>query len=159
MIDHTNHYARYDELMALAARSSPSRRNDGGYMAALYILSADPELYKIAGSKISQNGINFRGLLCSVRKSELSDSQIIAVHAAHSLFNGDGGNAATPSTLALCDYSTLDIVTDAVYIWKGGRTPVAGENGCMHLDNSNEQRQRAFETAFDRLHAEDHNPA
>ncbi len=41
MIDHKNHYARYCELISLAASSAPARQRDGGYMAAVYILSAD----------------------------------------------------------------------------------------------------------------------
>lgn len=35
MIDHKNHYARYCELIFLAASSAPARQRDGGYMAAL----------------------------------------------------------------------------------------------------------------------------
>lgn len=35
MIDHKNHYARYCELISLAASSAPARQRDGGYMAAV----------------------------------------------------------------------------------------------------------------------------
>lgn len=48
MIDHKNHYARYCELISLAASSAPARQRDGGYMAAVYILSADKTLCDIA---------------------------------------------------------------------------------------------------------------
>ena len=43
MIDHKNHYARYCELISLAASSAPARQRDGGYMAAVYILPADKQ--------------------------------------------------------------------------------------------------------------------
>ncbi len=147
MIDHLNHYARYNELMGLAAASAPSRQNDGGYMAALYILSADNELYKYARPRIGSNGINFSGLLTAARRAGLSDSQIIAARAAHSLFNGGSGNT-TPNELAQCDYCTLDTITDALYIWKGGRTPAPDSNGQMCLDCSAEHNHRAFYVAF-----------
>lgn len=143
MIDHHNHYTRYNELMSLAASFSPSRQNDGGYMAALYILSADNELYKHARPRIGSSGINFSGLLTAARRAGLSDSQIIAARSAHNLFNGGSGNTA-PYDLVLCDYCTLDIIADALYIWKGGRTPTADSSGQMYLDCAAERRHRNF---------------
>lgn len=59
MIDHKNHYARYCELISLAASSAPARQRDGGYMAAVYILSADKTLCDIARRKICPDGISF----------------------------------------------------------------------------------------------------
>lgn len=53
MIDHKNHYARYCELISLAASSAPARQRDGGYMAAVYILSADKTLCDIARRKFA----------------------------------------------------------------------------------------------------------
>ena len=147
MIDRYNHYARYNELMALASGSAPARRNDGGYMAALYILSADTELYGIARSKIGSNGVSFSSLLSAARRAELSDSQVIAAKAAHSLFNGGSGSTA-PCDLVHCDYNTLDIITDALYIRKGGRIPAADGSGQMYLDRSTERRHRSFEVAL-----------
>lgn len=147
MIDRYDHYARYNELMALATASAPSRQNDGGYMAALYILSADNELYKYSRPRIGSNGINFSGLLTAARRAGLSDSQIIAARAAHNLFNGGSGNT-TPNELAQCDYCTLDIIADALYIWKGGRTPAPDSSGQMCLDCSAERHHRDFYAAF-----------
>lgn len=147
MIDHHNHYARYNELMTQAASFSPSRRKDGGYMAALYILSADNELYKHARPRIGSSGINFSGLLTAARRAGLSDSQIIAARAAHNLFNGGSGNT-TPNELVLCDYYILDIIVDALYIWKGGRAPAADSSGQMYLDRSTERRHRNFSLNF-----------
>ena len=63
MIDHKNHYARYCELISLAASSAPARQRDGGYMAAVYILSADKTLCDIARRKICPDGISFPGIL------------------------------------------------------------------------------------------------
>lgn len=75
MIDHNNHHSRYCELMSLASRSAPARRRDFGYMAAIYILSADPELFALSRDKIGPDGINFSRIRASVRRLELSDSQ------------------------------------------------------------------------------------
>lgn len=149
MIDRHEHYARYNELMALATASAPSRQTDGGYMAALYILAADNELCKFARPRIGSSGINFSGLLTAARRAGLSDSQIIAARAAHNLFNGGSGNT-TPNELAQCDYCTLDIIADALYIWKGGRTPTADNSGQMCLDRSAERQHRSFYAAFSR---------
>ena len=149
MIDRHEHYARYNELMALATASAPSRQTDGGYMAALYILAADNELCKFARPRIGSSGINFSGLLTAARRAGLSDSQIIAARAAHNLFNGGSGNT-TPNELAQCDYCTLDIIADALYIWKGGRTPTADNSGQMCLDRSAELQHRSFYAAFSR---------
>ena len=149
MIDHRNHYTRYNELMALATASAPSRQNDGGYMAAIYILAADPELYKYTLPRIGSSGINFSGLLTAARRAGLSDSQIIAARAAHNLFNGGSGNT-TPYDLVQCDYCTLDTIADALYIWKGGRTPSADGSGQMCLDRSAERHHRKFYAAFSR---------
>ena len=68
MIDHKNHYARYCELISLAASSAPARQRDGGYMAAVYILSADKTLCDIARRKICPDGISFPGILSVARR-------------------------------------------------------------------------------------------
>lgn len=111
MIDHKNHYARYCELISLAASSAPARQRDGGYMAAVYILSADKTLCDIARRKICPDGISFPGILSVARRAELSDSQFTAIRSAHNLFNGGSSSSVTPYDLALCDYLTLDIIT------------------------------------------------
>lgn len=87
MIDHKNHYARYCELISLAASSAPARQRDGGYMAAVYILSADKTL-------------------------------------------------------------TLDIITQAMYIWKCGCTIFAGQDGSIQLDRTGECQRRGIEQAL-----------
>lgn len=104
MIDHKNHYARYCELISLAASSAPARQRDGGYMAAVYILSADKTLCDIARRKICPDGISFPGILSVARRAELSDSQFTAIRSAHNLFNGGSSSSVTPYDLALCDY-------------------------------------------------------
>lgn len=110
MIDHKNHYARYCELISLAASSAPARQRDGGYMAAVYILSADKTL--------------------------------------HNLFNGGSSSSVTPYDLALCDYLTLDIITQAMYIWKCGCTISAGQDGSIQLDRTGECQRRGIEQAL-----------
>ncbi|MDO5544973.1 MAG: hypothetical protein Q4F81_03965 [Eubacteriales bacterium] len=148
MIDQKNHYARYCELMALASQSAPARQQDGGYMSAIFILSADKALFDLALNKISACGINFSGIFSAARRAELSDSQYTAIRAAHSLFNGGSSSHSTPNDLAQCDYCTLDIITEAMYIWKCGRRPASDERGCLHFDRADELRRRAFELSF-----------
>lgn len=148
MIDHNNHYSRYCELMHQASASAPSRRHDGGYMAALYILSSDPDLYDLARGRVGEVGISFSAILTAARRLELSDSQYTAIRAAHSLFNAGSRSQNTPADLAQCDYDTLDIIVDAMYIWKGGCAISSGESGLMYLDRSEERKRRGFERAI-----------
>ena len=144
MIDHKSHFSRYCDLMALAASSAPARQQDGGYMAALYILSADKELHNLARSQISADGISFSKLHKSILRAELSNSQITAAKAAHSLFN-NGSRSITPLDLSQCDYATLDILTNALYIWKCGRVLSGGDGGEIRFDTATERRSRCIE--------------
>ena len=134
MIAHKNHYARYCELISLAARSAPARQRDGGYMAAR--------------RKIFPDGISFPGILSVARRAELSDSQFTAIRSAHNLFNGGSSSSVTPYDLALCDYLTLDIITQAMYIWKCGCTIFAGQDGSIQLDRTGECQRRGIEQAL-----------
>jgi hypothetical protein len=148
MIDHKNHHARYCELMRLASASSPARQQDGGYMAALYILSADPVLCNLAGRKIGPDGISFSTIFSTARRLDLSDSQHAALRAAHSLFNSGSRSQNTPHDLAQCDYETLDIIVNAMYIWKGGCIITPGDTGAVCLDRSEEYKRRSFEQSM-----------
>lgn len=152
MIAHKNHFSRYCELMTLVASSSPSRQHDGGYMAALYILSADNELYELTLPQVSSNGISFEKLHQSILQVGLTDSQIIAAKTAHSLFNS-GSCTVSPFDLAQCDYSTLDIITNALYIWKCGRIPSGGDDGQIQFDTTAEQRFRSIEAGISTIFA------
>ena len=145
MIDHKNHFLRYSQLMGLVCRAFPARQRDGGYTAAIYILSADPELFSISVSYANDDGISFACILRAARRHELTDSQITALYAAHSLFNDGSRGNASPSELSLCDLSTLDLITNALFIRKGLRRPVRGANGEMLLDRRKEAERRAFE--------------
>lgn len=145
MIDHNNHHSRYCELMSFASSSAPARRWDCGYMAALYILSADPELFTLSRDRIGPDGISFSSILTAARRLELSNSQHTAIRAAHSLFNAGSRSQNTPHDLAQCDYDTLDIIIDAMHIWKGGCAIFSNENGLMCLDRSEERERRCLE--------------
>ena len=133
---------------SLAASSAPARQRDGGYMAAVYILSADKTLCDIARRKICPDGISFPGILSVARRAELSDSQFTAIRSAHNLFNGGSSSSVTPYDLALCDYLTLDIITQAMYIWKCGCTISAGQDGSIQLDRTGECQRRGIEQAL-----------
>ena len=148
MNEQNTHASRFENLMEIAEQHAPARRTDSGYLAALYILSADDELYSLARTKIDDEGIHFSALLKAARRSWLSDIQITAARAANSLFN-DGCASVTPSDLARCDYDMLDIITNALYIRKGGRVPVPCSDGRIILDTAAEQRSRAFSAAMD----------
>lgn len=149
MIDRNNHFDRYDALMSLVSGDTPARRRDGGYRAALYILSADNDLFRLARPCAQGTGIDFKRLLAAARRAEVSTSRLTAIRAAHNLFNG-GSASITPGDMTQCDYDTLDIITDALYIWKGGRVPSRDENGQMFLDTAAERRSRSFEAAVSR---------
>ena len=140
MIDHKNHFLRYSQLMGLVCRAFPARQRDGGYTAAISILSADPESYT------NDDGISFACILRAAHRHELTDSQITALYAAHSLFNDGSRGKASPSELSLCDLSTLDLITNALFIRKGLRRPVRGSNNEMLLDCRKEAERRAFES-------------
>lgn len=143
----TNPYY-HGKLDALLDRSAPARQRDGGYMAAVYILSADKTLCDIARRKICPDGISFPGILSVARRAELSDSQFTAIRSAHNLFNGGSSSSVTPYDLALCDYLTLDIITQAMYIWKCGCTISAGQDGSIQLDRTGECQRRGIEQAL-----------
>lgn len=148
MIDQKNHFLRYSQLMGLVCGAFPVRERDGGYMAALYILSADPELFSISVSYANEDGISFTGILRAARRHELTDSQITALYAAHSLFNDGSRSQNTPHDLAQCDYETLDIIVNAMYIWKGGCIITPGDTGAVCLDRSEEYKRRSFEQSM-----------
>lgn len=139
MINPKLHYKRYCELMNLTTR--PQCKTDSGYMAAFYILAADNDLYKAAVPHINENGINFYPILTALNRKYCRSSQIFAAKSAHNLFNG-GSSAISIEQLAQCDLPTLDILVNAIYIHKGHRTPIAGPNGLMGLDNSHENATR-----------------
>lgn len=147
MIDHKNHFERYNALMSIVSGGASARPKDGGYMSALYILSADGDLFRMARPCLSAIGIDFKRLLAAARRAEVTASQLAVIKTAHNLFNGSSGSI-TPYDLAQCDYDTLDIITDAFYVWKGGRSPVQDENGLMCLDVAAEQRSRSFGAAL-----------
>lgn len=148
MIDRNNHYARYSELMSLACVSSPARQHDGGYMAALYILSADPELFSLSRCRVDASGIGFSAILSAALRLDLSDSQYTAIRAAHNLFNTGSRSQNTPQDLAQCSYDVLDVIVDALYIWKRGCAITADEAGQIRLDRSGEAKRRSFDRAI-----------
>jgi hypothetical protein len=147
MIDYNDHFTRYLHLMDLAAASFPSRRRDAGYMAAFYILSADKDLYALVQPQVNSDGVDFCKLMKDLRHRELSNSQVIAAKAAFSLFN-DGVRSVTPHDLAQCDYNTLDIIVNGLYIWKCGRIPTSDKDGKMQLDTAVEQQSRQIEQSL-----------
>lgn len=147
MIDHKKHFDRYNELMSIVSGSAPARRRDGGYMSALYILSSDNELFRLSYPFVGAAGIDFKAILNAARRDEISASQLLAIRAAHDLFNGRSVSVHL-ADLPQCDYSTLDIITNALYIRKGGRNPIRGEAGQILFDNSAEQSSRAIYAAL-----------
>lgn len=147
MIDCNNHFDRYDLFMSIVSRENNARRKDRGYMSALYILSSDNELFRLSYPFIGAAGIDFKAILNAARRDEISASQLLAIKAAHNLFNG-GSASVRLADLSQCDYSTLDIITNAFYICKGGRDPICGESGQVHFDDTAEQRSRTVYAAF-----------
>ncbi len=141
MITHYQHYDRYAELMAAVCGKSSRRADDGGYAAAIYILSADVDIYQIAKDYVTNEGINFDALTRKLRRMPHDDTQLVLVKSAHSLFN-DGPMPPSPHMIANCDIYSRDIIVNALYIWSGQRRPVAGADGRMALDDAKEQEAR-----------------
>lgn len=108
MIEKTRHWERYSALMdAVTANAWPERRKDGGYKAALYILAADDDLFRLASESSGAEGIQFGKIRAKLKKGCYSDSQMAAVKVAGNLFNGQSGSV-TPLELAGCEWSTMD---------------------------------------------------
>lgn len=148
MIQPIGHYERYIKLLDNAqGRQYVDRREDPEYMAALYILSADDDLSSIAAMYINEEGINFKRLVAAVKKCALTETQLIAAKTAWSLFNR-GTMSVMPKDLTRCTYDMLDVLVQALYIAKGGRRLVRGENGAILMDVTAEEQTRAIEENF-----------
>lgn len=149
MIEKTRHWERYSALMdAVTANAWPERRKDGGYKAALYILAADDDLFRLASESSGAEGIQFGKIRAKLKKGCYSDSQMAAVKVAGNLFNGQSGSV-TPLELAGCEWSTLDVICNAFYLWKG-RDVLEGPDGTVLIKTA--QREvfaRNFETGYD----------
>lgn len=82
------------------------------------------------------------------KKYQVPASSVEDFRSAHNLFNGGSSSSVTPYDLALCDYLTLDIITQAMYIWKCGCTVSAGQDGSIQLDRTGECQRRGIEQAL-----------
>jgi hypothetical protein len=111
-----------------------------------YLRPLRDDLPQLRGRGISYD--EQRSTYTVARRAELSDSQFTAIRSAHNLFNGGSSSSVTPYDLALCDYLTLDIITQAMYIWKCGCTISAGQDGSIQLDRTGECQRRGIEQAL-----------
>ena len=144
MIIHNNHFDRYSALMDLYAANAPFRASDPGYISALYILSADDDLYRLSLCHIDSDGINFSKIRSCARRGNLSAAQMTLLGVAGSLFN-ESGKAPTPHDLAQCSYCVLGIIVNALYLWKNGRTIQRADDASIAFDASAEVIKHASE--------------
>lgn len=149
MIEKKRHWERYSALMdAVTANAWTERRKDGGYKAALYILAADDDLFRLASESSSAEGIQFGKIRAKLKKGCYSDSQMAAVKVAGNLFNGQSGSV-TPLELAGCEWSTLDVICNAFYLWKGRDALPAEDGGIEVKAGDREDFARRLERQFD----------
>lgn len=149
MIIQTGHYDRYSRLMdQVSTGGSGRRQKDGEYAAALYVLAADTDLCMLAINYVGTDGIDFEKIVSAGKKHGLQETQMTAIKAAWNLFNRGGGKKTGAADLAQCDYDTLDVLVQALYIKKGGRWPECGEDGCIVLDTCEEKKKRVFAREF-----------
>lgn len=115
------------------------------YMAALYILSYDEEIFKVSRNHVTEVGIDFDAIKRKMDDHCMAASQYILVLVAQSLFNDYSAELLPLYALTELDYDVLDIVVDALYIRKGrGRIPTHDEHGNMMLNDEKEQMIRTF---------------
>lgn len=119
------HTEMYMNLCALTRRSG---RLDHSYHAAFYLLSTDPEIYRLACNYIDNDGIGFQGMKMSAR--HLDDRQRQVVEIAHNLFSWTSRCPVTPYNISQMELPTLEAVINAIHIAVGhAAVQVHGEQG------------------------------
>ena len=139
------YYARYRELLTRASLTRPVRTRSSEYMAALYILAYDKEIFEIVSPYVSESGIDFDNIQQEMEERCMEPAQHTMVSIARSLFHLDLAEPLFLSELLELDYDRLDVIVDALYIRKNcGRIPKYDEHGNMTLDKTREQEIRAM---------------
>lgn len=132
-------YERYQQLQARASEGRPVPVCYAEYLAALYILAADEEIFELALDCVSCAGIDFIWLYEKMDSAGLMAHQYTLVQVAESLFRDHDAEPFPLFDLIALDYDDLDIVVNALYIRKSrGRVPACDSNGSMTLDCSYE---------------------
>ena len=90
--------------------------NDTSYRVALFILSSDAKLTKIALPHISGEGIEFSSML---KHKSLYERDIKLLQIAHSLFHFNTNGYPSPYEISQLGLPYLDIVTQAIYLASG----------------------------------------
>lgn len=136
------HADRFMELKALTKRDTV----DDSYLAAFYLLSADPYLSKMVSHYISNDGIDFPKMM---KKEQFDyDSQKIVADAAHNLFSWMSKCTATPFEISRLPYPFTQLVCNAMYIANGDyavevKQNEKGENELI-LDNAKGRQREAI---------------
>lgn len=110
MIEKKRHWERYSALMdkVTGGDAQSARRRDGGYKAALYILAADDDLYRLATEAVDEEGVAFGDIVSRLKKECYSESQLTALLAARGLFSGRDFGVG-PMDMVSCEWSMMDV--------------------------------------------------
>ena len=146
MIEKKRHWERYSALMdkVTGGDAQSARRGDGGYKAALYILAADDDLYRLATEAVDEEGVRFEEIISGLMRECYSDSQMTALCVARELFSGrDWG--VSPANMSQCMWSVLDVICNGMYLWKGREAMPAEDGGIVVKAGEREDFARSLE--------------
>ena len=90
--------------------------NNTSYEVALFILSSDAKLTKIALPHISTEGIEFSAML---KHKSLYERDIKLLQIAYNLFHFNTNGYPSPYEISQLGLPNLDIVTQAIYLASG----------------------------------------
>lgn len=141
MIDLKNHWKRYEQLFGCVEEEGGPRHRDGGYKAAVYILTADVQLSELAMRAADWEGIDFAKIYRGLKRECYSDTQLTMLRVAADLFNGGkvDGRTATPQEMASCLWGAADVLCTALYLWKG-RAAKEGWNGVVCAEETLQEK-------------------
>lgn len=150
MIEREKHWERYSALMdrVTGGDAQSARRRDGGYKAALYILAADDDLYRLAAEAADEEGVAFGKIVSRLKKECYSESQLTALLAARGLFSGRDFGVG-PMDFVSCEWSVLDVICNGMYLWKGREAMPAEDGGIVVKAGEREGFARRLERKFD----------
>lgn len=150
MIEKKRHWERYSALMdkVTGGDAQSARRRDGGYKAALYILAADDDLYRLATEAVDEEGVAFGDIVSRLKKACYSESQLTALLAARGLFSGRDFGIG-PMDMVSCEWRTMDVICNGMYLWKGRDALPAEDGGIEVKAGDREDFARRLERQFD----------
>ena len=147
-----NQAKNYDEMRSLLRLP---QQNDKGYQAALYLLSTDDDLTRIAKPCISEDGIAFQKIKNDA--TWLGDKAKQVVEIANNLFNSASVCSLAPADLAWLGYPLLEQVCNSLFIAGDQCAVVIGHSAqgetTLTLDSSVWERNKQFAEKLQKMEA------